>query len=40
MYVMTMPATTFATADVEPNDTRTPRKIETPRKAGDSAPGR
>src|SRR5271166_6299773 len=34
-----MPATTLATAEVEPREKRTPRKIPTPLKAGAFSPG-
>jgi hypothetical protein len=40
VYVRMVPATTFATADVDPKENRTPRKMEIPRKAGESEPGK
>jgi hypothetical protein len=37
---LSIPATTFETADVEPNENSKPRNTPTPLKAGDSSPGR
>jgi hypothetical protein len=39
MYVRMTPETMLATAEVDPGENRTPRKIDTPRTAGDSEPG-
>ena len=40
MPVITIPATMFATAEVDPRDTSTPKKMDSPWKAGLLEPGR
>ena len=40
MYVITIPATILAMAEVDPSEKRTPRNMDTPLKAGELEPGR